>query len=345
MLNQLPIIYNGVCDVELNFQTYFKFLTNKVMRLLKFGNLPSTVDERFLKEQLVLNGKVCFTQFNNNIYALNGNIGGEPNCYYEPTEFIIANPILGSKVVKIRNKDGSEDIKDLEGILVTLTPIDQDLQPRVQGGFYGLIYQTAGLLADNISSLNCAQINGRATVAYTAESEAEANSAEEVLKEIYAGKPYKVLKQNILEKIQATPLGQSGNNSTLMTLIETHQYILAQFYNEIGIAGNWNMKRERVNTAETELMTGSLDVNVKLIEEEIKKGIDKVNQLFGTSITFEIDQEVITSTEEELASIEESIPADNSTEEPSTEEEPPKDGTVVEEEEVKKEVKKEGDDE
>ena len=130
-----------------------------------------------------------------------------------------------------------------------------------------------------------------------------------------------------------------------MTLIETHQYILAQFYNEIGIAGNWNMKRERVNTAETELMTGSLDVNVKLIEEEIKKGIDKVNQLFGTSITFEIDQEVITSTEEELASIEESIPADNSTEEPSTEEEPPKDGTVVEEEEVKKEVKKEGDDE
>lgn len=135
-----------------------------------------------------------------------------------------------------------------------------------------------------------------------------------------------------------------------MTLIETHQYILAQFYNEIGIAGNWNMKRERVNTAETELMTGSLDVNIKLIEEEIKKGIDKVNQLFGTSITFEIDPEVITSTEEELASIEESIPANNSTEESSTEEEePPKDGTVVEEEEVKKEVKKEdkkeGDDE
>ena len=344
MLNNIPINYVGVCDVELNFQTYFKLLTNKVMRLFKFENLPSTVDERFLKEQLVLRGRVCFTTFNGEVYALNGSIGGKPNVYYEPTEFIIANPILGSKTVKVRNDDGSESIDQLEGVLVCLTPLDQDLQSHINGGLYGLIYQTAGLLADNISSLNCAQINGRATVSYTAESEAEANSAEEVLKEIYAGKPFKVLKSDIMEKINATPLGQSGNNSTLMTLIEAHQYILAQFFNEIGIAGNWNMKRERVNTAETELMTGSLGVNIKVMEDSIKKDIERVNQLLGTDIKFSIDEEVIDEVIDDTIDEE---PTDNVVNDTVTEEEeePPKDGTVVtEEEEVKKENKDGGED-
>lgn len=303
----IPFEYNGVCNVQQNYETYFKLLLNKTSSLFKFKNLPSTVNERFLKEQLILTGKVCFTQFNGtDIYALNGSLGGEPNAYYEPTQFIIANPILGSKMVKVRQKDGSDSIEGLEGIVVSLTSVDQDIEAPIAGGLYGLIHQTAGLLADNISSLNIAQINGRATVAYSADSQAMANTAEEVLKDIYEGKPYRVLSQNILEQIKATPLGASGNNNTLMTLIETHQYILAQFYNEIGIAGNWNMKRERVNTAETELMTGSLDISVWDMVKNLKDGIEKVNELFGTSIEVELNDEVRTenpSTEGETDTI------------------------------------------
>lgn len=334
----IPFEYKGVCDVQQNYNTYFKLLLNKCMSLFKFSGLPSTVDERFLLEQLILTGKVCFTQFNGtDIYALNGSLGGEPNCYYEPTQFIIANPILGSKAVKVRQLDGSDSIDGLEGIVVSLTSVDQDLEAPVKGGLYGLIHQTAGLLADNISSLNIAQINGRAAVAYTAESQAEANSAEEVLKDIYSGKPYRVLAQNILEKVQATPLGQSGNNNTLMTLIESHQYILAQFFNEIGIAGNWNMKRERINTAETDLMTGSLDISVYDMIKNLKDGIQRVNQLFGTSIEVQLNEEVRTEepeTSEEVDQIQ--TKKDNILKEESpkeTEEEE----KVIEKVEVKKE--------
>lgn len=311
------------------------------MSLFKFSGLPSTVDERFLKEQLILCGKVCFTQFNGtDIYALNGSLGGEPNAYYEPTQFIIANPILGSKMVKVRQKDGSDSLEGLEGIVVSLTSVDQDIEAPIAGGLYGLIHQTAGLLADNISSLNVAQINGRATVAFSADSEAEANSAEEVLKDIYEGKPYRVLSQNILEKITATPLGASGNNNTLMTLIEAHQYILAQFYNEIGIAGNWNMKRERVNTAETELMTGSLDISVYDMVKNLKDGIQRVNELFGTSIEVELNEEVRT----ENPSIEGETDTIGSKGDNYIPQEPQKkEEEVIEEKvEVKKEEKKEG---
>lgn len=321
--------YEGVCDVEFNFRTYFKLLTNKCMSLFKWEGLPETIDERFLMEQLVLRGKVCFTEINGKLYALNGNVGGEPDCYYQPTQFIIANPILGSKTVKIRQEDGSKSLEGLTGILVALTDIDQLIQPQFNGGLYNLIYQTAGLLADNTSSINCAQINGRATVGYVADSEALANSAEEVLLDVYSGKPYRVMSQDIMDKIQAMPLAASGNNSTLMTLIEAHQYILAQFYNEIGIGGNWNMKRERINTAETELMKGSLDLSIWQMEKSLKEGIELVNQLFGTSITVDINEDVI---KEESEDIIEDIPA---AEDENIIKEEDKTETSVEEEEGK----------
>ena len=100
------------------------------------------------------------------------------------------------------------------------------------------------------------------------------------------------------------------------------------------------MKRERVNTAETELMTGSLGVNIKVMEDSIKKDIERVNQLLGTDIKFSIDEEVI---DEAIDDTIDEKPADNVVNDNiAEEEEPPKDGTVVEE---TKEIKTKEEDE
>ena len=293
MLYGIPFEYKGVCDVEANFQSYFKILTNKAMSLFKFTGLEDleAVDERFLKEQLILRGKVCFTQFNNKLYALNGNWGGEPNAYYEPTQWIVANPVLGSKTLKVLNKDGSKDISGLDGVVVALTDFDY-LTDNLNGGLYPLIYKYSGLLADNDVSLNVAQINGRLNVAFTADSEAQANMAEDVLRDYYNGKPYRVLAQDIMDKIGINPIGGSQTNSTLMSLIEAHAHLLQDFYSEIGIASNGNMKRERINTAETELMTGCLDISIWNMIHNLKEGFDRVNELFGTSIGVELNDEI-----------------------------------------------------
>jgi len=83
------------------------------------------------------------------------------------------------------------------------------------------------LLADNISSLNIAQINSRASILFTGDSEALARTGEKVLQDVYSGKPYKILTQDILEKFGINPVAGAGQNNTLMSLIEAHQYILA----------------------------------------------------------------------------------------------------------------------
>ena len=285
--------YEGVCNVESNFTYYFKTLVNKVASMIDFKNLPENIDEEFLKEQLILAGKICFTQFNEHLYALNGNVGGEPNCYYQPQLFIIANPILGSKEVKIRHEDGSTKVDGLGGILVSLTSADAELPNTVKGGLYDLIYQTAGLLADNIVSLNCAQINSRVQVAFIADDETLANTGEKVLKDLYNGKPYKILTQDILNKLTISPVAASGTNTTIMSLIEAQANIWQNFYNQLGLSYNGNLKRERINTAESELMTGSLNLNLQTIVDNIKKDIERVNELFGTSIEVGINEEAL----------------------------------------------------
>lgn len=339
-----PLVYDGVCDVQKNFRTYFDILCNKCSNLFKWEGLPDTVDERFLMEQLILNGKVCFTKIDNKLYALNGNVGGEPNAYYQPSMWIVANPVLGSKQVRIRRKDGSDSIEGLEGIMVCLTNADYFTDRAQHGGLFDLIYQTAGLLADNISSLNVSQINGRVAQLFTVDNQAEARTVEEIIRDMYDGHPYRVLTQDLISKVGVLPAAQTGQTNTLLNLIEAHQYILASFFNEIGIPSNWNMKRERVNTAETQLMTGSLDISVYSMERNLQREIEKVNELFGTEISVVFngikDEEDSTedSTEELTKESEDSIPQEEPVKEESNEE-------AIEVKEEVKEVKVEGGDE
>ena len=343
MLYGISNVYDGVCDVQQNFQLYFDLLTNKCCNLFKWEGLPDTVDERFLNLQLILNGKICFTKIDGKLYALNGNVGGEPNVYYEPTQFIVANPILGSKTVRIRQKDGSNSIEGLDGILVALTDIDYMDDRGMKGGLYRLIYQTAGLLADNVSSLNCSQINGRVAQLWTTDNDVEARTVEEVVRDMYAGHPYRILTQDLVSKIGVVPAAQSGQTNTLLNLIEAHQYILASFFNEIGIPSTWNMKRERVNTAETELMTGSLDVNVYNMEKNLQNGAKLINELFGENISVRFNEE-IKEDEGEPDGEPEVSPEETIIEEAPQEEVEDKEEKIIEvkETEVKKE-EKEGD--
>ena len=369
--------YNGVCDVQRNFTTYFNLLTNKVASMFIWQNLPETIDQRYLEFSLLLGGKLAWFEHEGKLYALSGNIGGEPNVYYEPTQFIIANPVIGSKQLRVRNLDGSSNIETLDGILMANSDIDYESQ-ITKGGLYSLIYQTAGLLADNISSLNIAQLNSRISILYTADSEAQARSGELVLKEVYNGKPYKILEQDMVEKIQANPVAAAGQNNSIMSLIEAHQYILAQFFQEIGVSANYNMKRERLNTAEVEMNNGALDINIFNMLKNRQEAVALINEKFGTDISVDLNFAVFNEANGNASAGEDNENQDNEVangEEPTSEEaaagaglaeandddlqvegvaednveeaieEEQEDKPATMEEEIEKEIEKEGDDE
>lgn len=272
----------GICNVEENYNFYFNYLLSKLHSLFKWNNLPDTIDEESLNNQLFLNGQTCFTEFDGKLYCLFGNVGGKPNEYYHLTNYVISNPVLGSKTAKILGKD-----KD--SVMMYNTVVDRDTQWIIGSqGLFQLIKQTATLLADNIVSISCAQINSRVQIAYAAESEALANTGEKVLKDLYGGKPYRIMAQkDELEKFSVLG-GSTSSTNTIAQLIELQQYIIGQFYQNIGVRFNSTNKKERLITDEINFQDDFLAINLQTMLESRQLACKEINEMFGTDISVEL---------------------------------------------------------
>lgn len=275
----------GICDFGLNYDFYFKWLLNKVISCFSIHGLPDTVNETYTKAHLILDGNVCYTDFPEGQFVCIGSWGGYPDEYYIPTTYVIANPVLGSKTVYLKESD--EHSKT--GVVITNTAIDGIGVGIFSGGLYDLIHQTATLLADNIISINCCQINSRVATFFTADSEAQAVAGENVLKKMYAGSPYQVFRQDLLEKININPVANSSSSQTVTQLVELHNYIVANFFQSVGIKSNNVMKRERLISDEINTQDDFVQLSVLEILSSWQKGFDEVNRLYGTEITVELN--------------------------------------------------------
>lgn len=315
--------YN-ICDVQENFNFYFKWLLSKLCSCFVLKNLPETINAAYCKSHLLLDGNICITDFGDKLYACVGALGGEPDEYYVPTIYTIANPILGSKMVKIGQ----------DGIVVYNTAIDQ--HQWFDHGLYQLVKQTATLLADNIVSINCAQINTRVETVFTAESDAQALAGEIVLKKLYSGQPYQVVRSDIVEKMQVNPIATAATSNKIRELVELHNYIRANFFQSIGIKSNDVMKKERLITDEIEQQNDYLAISILDIITSWQKGFDKVNELYGTDIQVELNpvliKEVVTAVDPllEQTGAEEQIQAEQSesAETEAQSDAPPQDETI-----------------
>lgn len=266
---------DGICDFRANYEFYFKWLLSKTCSCFYLKNLPETMDEFYIISNLLTDGDVCITKFNNELYACIGAPGGQPDEYYRPSVYTIANPILGSKIVK----DG------VDGVIIYNTPLDA----YVSGGLYGLISQTATLLADNIVSINCCQINSRVTAITTADSPAQCIEAEATLKSIYAGHPFKVVGSDIIDKINVNPIATANTSQNLAELIELHNYIIANYFQSIGIKANDIRKKAHVLQDEIDSQNDYLQISILELLTSWQSGFDKVNELFGTDIHVELN--------------------------------------------------------
>lgn len=273
----------GVADFRKLYDWYFKWLAGKVMSLFIITDeYPSertaSIDWDYFKLNLILNGQICITDFNEKLYACIGNRSGAPNEYYLPSRFIIANPILGSKEVRIGEN----------GVVIYNTKIDKYVWtgtgPIFASGLCDYIAQTATILADNIISINCVQVNTRVSTFFTADSESQALEGEATLKKMYAGCPYLILKSDILEKLNVNPVNAAATSQNITELIELNNFVISSFFQNIGIRANNNFKRERLVTDEVEAQNDYLEINVLEFLAPWQDGLDEVNKMYGTSL-------------------------------------------------------------
>ena len=273
----------GVCDFRQNYDFYFKWLLNKTASCFYISGLPETINESYLKTNLLLDGNICITDFNDKLYACIGSQGGPPDEYYKGTIYTVANPVLGSKMVKIGT----------DGVVIYNNELDQFTGDDWISGLYELINQTATLLADNIISINCNQINCRVQAFITADSEAQAVGGEIVLKKMYAGNPYQVLRSDLIDKISVNPLNNSANAQNISELVELNNYIISNYFQSIGIRANDIRKKSHVLQDEIDVQNDYLQVSILEILSSWQAGFDKVNELYGTDIHVELNPALI----------------------------------------------------
>ena len=309
------------------YRHYFNFILRDLFRIFIFENIPSSVNETFLKYTLFLYGKITFFRDDDGtLLALNGAPSGQPDIYYIPENMIVANP----RLKKSYNLKREEDC-----VVVYCSDIDRYNQIDTYGGLYTLIVQTATMLADGALSISVAQKNKRLINILAAEDQNTKNSIDIVIKKQYAGEPYAVVMKSLIDNVQSVPIIEKGTNQDLMQLIEAQQYIRSHFYESLGLQTHDQMKRERLITAEVNDNDNIAKLNIDDILASIQAGLIEVNAKFGTEITVKLNPILIVDESgeepEEESSESESEPEEETTEEKSSEPEPEPEEETTEE--------------
>ncbi len=278
----LPFFAPVTMDFDMLFRHYFDFIVRNIFQIFKFENIPESVNEAFFKYCLFCNGKSTFFRLDSGeIVALNGVYSDEPDLYYIPKKMLVTNPALKKSYLLER---------DTECVVVYCSETDIYNQMDRYGGLYPLICRTATMLADSDLSINVSQKNKRLINVIAAEDQSTKESIDIVVKKQYSGEPYAVVMKSLIDNVQSVPItDNTGGSQDILQLIKAHQYILAHFYEALGLQTHDNMKQERLITAEINDNENLAKLNINDILCTIQDGLNRVNAMFGTEISVHLN--------------------------------------------------------
>ena len=249
---------------------YVTYSLIRTQSMFEYTNLPDTIPKNFLEMYLQCNGNCIIAKVNDNLYAFTGGLGGKPNEYYFPTQYTVANPALNLSKVYTIDKD------------CVLIPNDS-----LYIGLLPLIVKYSNQLAENDITLTIADINARITSLISASDDKTYKSATEYINQIKNGKLGVIAENALLDGIKAQPYSSTASNQ-ITNLIEYHQYLKASLFNDLGLNANYNMKRESINSGESQLNNDALYPLIDDMLNSRKQAIDKVNKMFNTNISVEL---------------------------------------------------------
>ena len=185
-------------------------------------------------------------------------------------------------------------------------------------------------------------INVRIQSLITAKDDNVKQGAEKYLKDVADGKIGIVMDKMLYDAIKAQPMAGTGSQNMLTSLIEYQQYLKASMFNDIGLDANYNMKRESLNSAESQMNDDAL---LPLIDDMLKQrklACEKINKMYGTNISVDFDS-IWEKTKEELTATQDEQSSDDQaeTDEPETVETDEQETVETDEQEILNDIKQE----
>lgn len=271
-------IYNGIHGVpydrkekDRNTRNQVMYMLDRSLLMFEYHGLPDSIPAIELERLLQSNGFAGVTEVQGELYAFYGGLGGEQDVYGRPTTMVISNPALNYNE--------------------TLT-IDEDvILMRNDSMMLGLIPTFAkysSLLNENEITIALASISQRVNNLISVADDNTASSADKYLKQLEEGKLGYIFESKLFDSLQTNPMNSAGGGS-ISDLIELQQYLKASMYNEIGLNANYNMKRERLNSAEVEMNSDNLYPLVDNMLEHRRIALEQINEKYGTEISVEFN--------------------------------------------------------
>lgn len=265
---------------DMLIDSYFKYMMNKTIKMFKWNNLPDTLPPRELELVLQICRFGIFTKVKDDLFVFYGGLGGMPNEYYQPTQAIVSNPYL--KFSKVLNLD--DLIKDNGDAVV-------GWNDSMHIGLFALNNRYASLLAETDLTLKYQLVNMRFMNVLTADDDSTKESIKKMFKEVSDGTGFgiivgkKFMSESNIDKIE---MRSQSSQMQLKDTIETKQYLMGSWLNELGLNANYNMKREAINESEADLNEDSLLPMIDDMLEHRKLLCENLNKKFGTNISVEL---------------------------------------------------------
>lgn len=264
---------------------------NRLASMFKYdGDIPESFKPEFLDLYLFYYGHAAvFKDKDGKLLCTYGNWADKPNPYYIPTHYTVANPYLPAQ---------NQSMSLVDGVDCIIFKNDQHAR-----GLKALCEKHATLLVENDLSRLDAEYNSRISDLFVAEDDKTRASAELFIQRIKEGKLGVISSNAMLDSFTAHRQ-TAGSNTTLLPLIEHHQYIKSEWLADLGLDSNWNGKREAVNSAETALNKDYLMPLIDQMLVERQRGLERVKDLFGVEMTVSLNSSWETNSKEEDAELE-----------------------------------------
>lgn len=254
-------------DKEWVFKTYKSYFYMRLLEMFEYKNLPDTIPSEMLEMYLLSGGYCFFTEVNGEYYVFEGGLGGEPDPYYRPTLFTVANPALKLS----ENYDIQKD-----GVLCK--------NDKLLFGLDYLVTRTASLMAENLITMNMADVILRSIMMLSAPDDRTRASAEEFLKKLKKGEMGVIADSPLFDGIKRFDSSHSSSGY-ITQFIEYHQYVKGSFFNEIGLNANFNMKRESIGKGEASLTQDTIFPICDTMFSARKEFVKKINEKYGLNIS------------------------------------------------------------
>lgn len=249
-----------------NVRQLNNYMYAKTLSMFEYQGLPPSIPVRELERLLQIGGYAFITEApNGKLYAFHGGLGGVPCPYGNPTEIVIANPALNFyKTLKIKT----------DGVLIRSDDMALGLDP--------LFYKCNMLLAENDINMILHGYSTRMQKLISASDDKTKESATSYLKKVIDGEVSIVAENALFDGVKIH--GTSGDSVGVTGMVEYHQYVKSLMLSEIGLSTSFNMKKERMITAEVDQQDDSTFPFVYNMMKCRLHGVERINEMYGTNI-------------------------------------------------------------